>query len=261
MVSGNRIGPYHQTHLSIPLRRRAILFTDSRLANLVRTASSKFPRPYPLTGRSPFCSFVGQKRPPLPPQKSLYKESMNSHIREPPPAPLPETNGPPPRQNGHGPDPPGRPRNPESHPPSGPGGRRGRTGDSRKPARTDPMDIDSPAPAHLPRMQESRSTSNVNVDREDIKGDLPRGPKAMTSKLPPVPLTPLPQKPTTAHGRYSGRSPPPHLIPHDERPSQRAGDRTIVDSHSDRRRDIPRELHTPDVAPPRRHSPDSVRDP
>jgi len=228
--------------------------------NLVCFVCSKFHRLYPLTGRSPFRSFVGQRRPPLPPQKSLYKESIGSHVREPPPAQLPETNGPPPRQNGHGPDPTSRPRNPESHPPSGPGGRRGRAGDSRKPPRPELMDVDPPAPVHLPRIQENRGTSNANVDRDDAKGDLPRGPKAMTSKLPPAPPTPLPPKPTTVHGRYSGRSPPPHLTPHDERPQQRAGDRTIVDSHSGRR-DVPREHHTPEVAPPRRRSPDSVRDP
>ena len=202
------------------------------------------------------CSFAGQKRPPLPPQKSLYKESMNTHVREPPPAQLPETNGPLARQNG--PDPAGRSRNPESQPPSGPGGRRGRGGDSRKHPRAEPMDVDLLTPAHPPRIQESRGGSNLSADRDDARNDLPRGPKAMTSKLPSTPLTSLPPKPTTVPGRYSGRSPPPHLTPRDERP-QRAGDRAIVDPHSDSHRDIPREYHVPDVAPPRRRSPDSVR--
>ena len=204
-------------------------------------------------------SFAGQKRPPLPPQKSLYKESINSHAREPPPAQLPETNRPPSRQNGHGPDPASRSRNPEPQPPSGPGGRRSRADDSRKPPRAEPMDVDPPGPAHPPGMQENRGVSNATVDRDDTKGDLPRGPKAM--KIPPAPPTSPPPKPTTVAGRYLGRSPPPHLIPHDERPQQRAGDRTIVDSHSDRHRDIQRDNHTPEVAPPRRRSPDSVRGP
>lgn len=207
----------------------------------------------------PFYSYVGQRRPPLPPQKNLYKESINSHVREPPPAQLPETDGPPSRQDGPGPDPAGRSRNPESQPPSGPGGRRGRAGDSRKPPRTEPMDVDPPVPTHPPRMQESRSASNATVDRDDIKGDLPRGPKAM--KLPPAPPTSLPPKPITMAGRYSGRSPPPHLIAHDERPPQRAGGRPIVDLQSDRHRDVPRDRHTPEVALPRRRSPDSVREP
>ena len=207
----------------------------------------------------PLCSFTGQKRPPLPPQKSLYKESMNSHAREPPPAQFPETNGPPPRQNGHGPDPAVRPRNPDPQPPSGPGGRRGRAGDSRKPPRAEPMDIDPPAPTHPPRTQENRGPPSVNTDRDDTKSDLPRGPKAMTSKLPSGPLTSLPPKPTTLSGRYSGRSPPPHLTAHDERPPPRTGDRSIVDSHSDRHRDTTREHHVPEVVPPRRRSPDSVR--
>ena len=207
----------------------------------------------------PFVHSAGQKRPPLPPQKSLYKESMNFHVREPPPAQLPETNGPPPRQNGHGPDPASRSRNSEPQPPSGPGGRRGRAGDSRKPPRAEPMDVDPPAPAHPPRMQESRSASNAIADRDDTKGDLPRGPKAMTSKLPPAPPTSLPPKPTAVSGCYSGRSPPPHLIAHDERLPQRAGDRTIIDSHSDRHRDATREHQTPEVAPLRKRSPDSVR--
>jgi len=207
----------------------------------------------------PFCSLVGQKRPPLPPQKSLYKESINSHVREPPPAQFPETDGPLSRQNGHGPDPPSRSRNSEPQPPSGPGGRRGRAGDSRKPPRPEPMDIDPPAPAHPPRVQESRSASNATVDRDDTKGDLPRGPKAM--KLPPDPPTSLPPKPITITGRYSGRSPPPHLITHDERPPQRTGDRVVVDPHSDRHRDVPRDHHTPEVTHPRRRSPDSVRSP
>ncbi|KAF9653731.1 hypothetical protein BDM02DRAFT_1674030 [Thelephora ganbajun] len=186
---------------------------------------------------------------------------MNSHTREPPPAQLPEANGPPPRQNGHGPDPAGRSRNSESQPPSGPGGRRGRVSESRKPPRTEPMDVDPPAPAHPPSMQESRSKSNVIGDRDDTKGDLPRGPKAMTSKLPPAPQTSLPPKPTTVSGRYSGRSPPPHLIAHDEISPQRASDRTIVDSHSDRHRDTSREHHNSEVAPPRGRSPDSRRPP
>ena len=119
------------------------------------------------------------------------------------------------------------------------------------------MDVDLPAPAHPPRMQENRRVSNANVDRDDTKGDLPRGPKAMTSKLPPGPLTSLPPKPTIAYGRYLGRSPPPHLAPHDERPPLRAGDRPVADSHLDRHRDIPKGYHTPDVAP---RSPDSVRE-
>ena len=184
---------------------------------------------------------------------------MNSHVREPPPAQFPETSGLPPRQNGHGPDPASRSRNLESQPPSGPGGRRGRAGDSRKPTRAEPMDVDPPAPAHPPRMQESRGASNTVVDRDDAKSDLPRGPKAM--KLPPVPPTSLPAKPTTVSTRYSGRSPPPHLVAHDERPLQRANDRTIIDSYSERHRDIPRDHHTPEVIPSRRRSPDSVRGP
>lgn len=184
---------------------------------------------------------------------------MNTHVREPPSVQLPETNGPPPRQNGHGPDSTGRPRNLDPQPPSGPGGRRGRAGESRKTPRMEPMDVDPLTPTHPPRMQENRSGSNVNPDRDDAKGDLPRGPKAMTSKLPPGPLTSLPPKPTTLSGRYSGRSPPPHLPHRDERLPQRTGDRSITDSHSDRHRDIPREHHIPEAAPPRRRSPDSVR--
>jgi len=184
---------------------------------------------------------------------------MNPHVREPPPAQLPETDGPPPQQNGHGPDPATRSRNPEPQPPSGPGGRRSRASDSRKLPGAEPMDVDSPVPVHPLRMQESRTASNVTADRDDTKVDLPRGPKAMTSKLPPAPPTSLPLKPTAVSGRYSGRSPPPHLAAHGERTSQRAGDRITVDSHSERHRDAPRERHTPEVAPPRRRSPDSVR--
>jgi hypothetical protein len=180
---------------------------------------------------------------------------MNSHVREPPPAQFLEINDAL-RQNGHGPDPAGRSRNSEPQPPSGPGGRRSH---SRKSQRTEPMDIDSPTPAHPPRMQESRSTSNAIPDRDDTKGDLPRGPKAMTSKLPSAPSTILPPKPTTFSERYPGRSPPPHLINRDERPQQRPGDRSIVDSHLDRHRDTPRDHRNPDIAPPRRRSPDSVR--
>lgn len=262
MVSGNQIGSHPRTHLGIPLWRRMRLSMESQLANLVRIASLKSYTPYSLTGRTLFFfffSFIGQKRPPLPPQKSLYKESINSHVREPPPAQFPETDGPPSRQNGHGHDPPSRSRNPEPQPPSGPGGRRGRAGDSRKPPRPEPMDVDPPAPVHPPRVQESRSVSNAAVDRDDTKGDLPRGPKAM--KLPPAPPTSLPPKPTAITGRYSGRSPPPHLIAHEERPTQRAGDRVVVDPHSDRHRDVARDHHTPEIAPPRRRSPDSVRIP
>lgn len=50
MVTGNQIAPHHRTHLGIPLQRRMNLSTGSRLANLVRTTSSKFHRPCPLIG-------------------------------------------------------------------------------------------------------------------------------------------------------------------------------------------------------------------
>ena len=181
---------------------------------------------------------------------------MNSHSREQPLAQVSEANDLPPRQNGHGPDPAGRPRNSEPQPPSGPGGRRSH---SRKHPRTEPMDVDPPAQVHSPRMQESRSTPNATADRDDAKGDLPRGPKAMTSKPPPAPPTPLPTKPTTVSGRYSGRSPPPHLTTRDERTPLRTGDRMITDPHSDRHREMQREHHNSEIAPSRRRSPDSVR--
>ena len=184
---------------------------------------------------------------------------MNSHVREPPPAQLPGANGPQPRQNGHGPDLTGRSRNPEPQPPSGPGGRRGRAGDSRRPPRTEPMDVDSSTPVHLHRVHENRSTPIVNTDRDDTKEDLPRGPKAMTSKLPPAPPTSLPPKPSITSGRHSGRSPPPHFTARDERPPQRASDRTITDPHPDRHGDMSKEHHISEVAPPRRRSPDLVR--
>lgn len=180
---------------------------------------------------------------------------MNSHTREPPLAQFPEKNDTS-RQNGHGPDPGSHSRGSELQPPSGPGGRRSH---SRKSQRTEPMDVDPPAPAHLSRMQENRSTSTVIPDRDDTKGDLPRGPKAMTSKLPSAPPTVLPSKPTTLSERYPGRSPPPHLIIRDERPPQRTGDRSIVDSHPDRYRDMPREHRNLEIALPRRRSPEPVR--
>ena len=180
---------------------------------------------------------------------------MNSHVREPLPAQFPEKDDPP-RQNGHGPEFAGRSRNPEPQPPSGPGGRRSH---SRRSQRTELMDVDPPGPAHPPRMQENRNTSNAIPERDDAKGDLPRGPKAMTSRPSPAPPTALPPKPTALSERYPGRSPPPHLIIHDERPQQRTGDRSIVDSLTDRHRDTPREHRNPESAPPRRRSPDSVR--
>lgn len=183
---------------------------------------------------------------------------MNSHVRESPPAQFLETSDLQPRQNGHGSDLAGRSRNSEPQPPSGPGGRR-RTGDSRKQPRPEPMDVDSPAPSHPPRMQESRSASNAVPDRGDTKGDLPRGPKAMTSKPPPAPPTSLPPKPTTLSERYPGRSPPPHLVTPDERSSQRTDERPIIDSHSERHRDLPREHRDPGIPQPRRRSPESVR--
>lgn len=201
-----------------------------------------------------------QKRPPLPPQKSLYKESMNSHAREPPPTQYPEPNDPIPRRNGHRPDPAGRPRNLEPQPPSGPGGRRART-DSRKLPRTEQMDVDSPISIHPQKMQENRSSSNVVSDRDDSRGDLPRGPKAMTSKLPSLPPTSLPPKPTMLSDRYTGRSPPPHLIGREENLPQRPGDRSIVDSHSDRHRDTSTEHRNSEVVPSRRRSPDSRQPP
>lgn len=250
-TSGKQTVPRHRVRLPL---RKASLSTDFRLAKLVRTASSKFHGRYSLTCAGPLSSFAGQRRPPLPPQQSLYKESMNSHVREPAPVQLPEKNDPP-RQNGHGPDPAGRLRNSEPQPPSGPGGRRGH---SRKSQRTEPMDVDPPASVHPPRMQESRSTLNAISDRDDTKGDLPRGPKAMTSKIPPVPPTVLPPKPATLSERYPGRSPPPHLI---ERPPQRTGDQPVVDPHSDRQRDTPRERRNSETAPSRRRSPDSVGPP
>jgi hypothetical protein len=108
-------------------------------------------------------------------------------------------------------------------------------------------------------MQESRSASNTVPDRGDAKGDLPRGPKAMTSKLPLAPPTSLPPKPATLSERYPGRSPPPHLVAPDERSSQRADERSIIDSHSERHRDLPREHRDTGIPPPRRRSPESVR--
>ena len=253
-VSGKQTVPQHRAPLSILLQRRTSLSTDPRLSNLVRTASSKSPGPHSLTRVGRFSSFAGQRRPPLPPQQSLYKESMNPHPREPPPAQLLEKNDTS-RRNGHGLDLAGRSRNSEPQPPSGPGGRRSH---SRKSQRTEPMEVDQPAPAYPQRMQESRSTSNAVPDRDDTKGDLPRGPKAMTSKLPPVPPTVLPPKPIALSERYSGRSPPPHLITRDERPAQRTGDRSIVDSRTDHL-DMLREHRNPEIAPPRRRSPDSVK--
>jgi hypothetical protein len=253
-ASGNQNVHRHRAHLSIPLQRRTNLSKRSPLANLVRTASPKSRGPYSLTRVGALSSFAGQKRPPLPPQKSLYKESMNSHIREPPPAQFSETNDPP-RQNGHGADPVTRSRNLEPHPPSGPGGRRSH---SRKSQRADPMDVDPPTSVIPPRVQENCSVSNVTSDRDESRGDLPRGPKAMTSKFPPAPLTSLPSKPTIPSERYPGRSPPPHLA-RDERSLQQAGDRSAVDPHSDRHRDMPREHRKPEVASSRRRSLDSVR--
>lgn len=254
-ASGKWSASHRRAHLSIPLQKRTSLSMGSRLANPVRTASSKHHGPYSLTHVGALSSFSGQKRPPLPPQQSLYKESMNSHVREPLLAQPSEKNDPP-RQNGHGPDPGGRSRNSEPQPPSGPGGRRGH---SRKSQKTESMDIDPPVPAHLPRMHENRNTSNAIPDRDDPKGDLPRGPKAMTSKLPPPPSTALPPKPTILSERYPGRSSPPHLTLREERPPRRTSDRSIVDSHQDRHRDGPRDYCIPEIAPPRRRSPDSVR--
>lgn len=171
---------------------------------------------------------------------------MNSHVREPPLAQFPETNDLS-RQNGHGSDLVDRSKNPQ--PPSGPGGRRGH---SRKSRGIELMDVDPSAPAHPSRIQENCSASNPIPDRDD----LPRGPKAMTAKLPPAPPTVLPPKPTTLPERYPGRSPPPHLVIRDERPQQHTGEQ---DLYLDRHRDMPREYRNPEIAPPRRRSPESVR--
>ena len=179
---------------------------------------------------------------------------MSSHVHEPPPVQFLETNDPP-RQNGHGSDLTGRSRNSETQPPSGPGGRRSH---SRKSQRADPMDVDPLVLVNPPRMPENRSVPNVISDRDETKGDLPRGPKAMTSKLPSTPPTSLPLKPATLSERYPGRSPPPHLA-REERLSKRRGDQVNVDSHSDRHRDMSKEHRNPEIAPQRRRSPDSVR--
>jgi hypothetical protein len=76
-------------------------------------------------------------------------------------------------------------------------------------SRAEPMDVDPPAPAHPPRMQESRSTSNAIRGPRRHEGRLATRTKSDDLEAATCPSDFSPPKPTTVSRTLLGKIPAP----------------------------------------------------